>query len=362
MKNIFKIFIALVLISGLWSCTNEENFKILAPQEAAFAIITPDTGSSILLNKATPSNTALTLTWEKVTYGTPTAITYTVQFAVNGTDFTAPIDISSSGSTNFSMNVVNLNAKALELGFAPDVESAIDVRIKSTVGTIGSEEKFSNSITILVTPYNTIIPKREMFLVGDATAAGWSENNNNVPLFRDPANDNKYSYTGYFAAGQVKLLEIKGKWQPQWGTKNGALAVNDGTGTDPDSFVIATAGYYTLSINVTDLTYSLIPFTGSTATTYVTIGLVGDASPGGWDTSTPMTKSTFDPHIWKVTANLSNGKLKFRANDAWTVNWGSGTAFSGVGTQDGSNIPVSSATYDVWFNDLDGSYLLIPIL
>lgn len=89
MKNIYKIFIAVAMLTGLWSCENEENLMILEPQEAAFSIITPEAGSSTILNKETPNNTALTVTWEKVSYGTPTVVSYTLQFAVSDTEFAA---------------------------------------------------------------------------------------------------------------------------------------------------------------------------------------------------------------------------------------------------------------------------------
>ena len=46
------------------------------------------------------------------------------------------------------------------------------------------------------------------------------------------------------------------------------------------------------------------------------------------------------------------------SNDAWDVSWGGKTAFSGGGT--GDNIPVGKSKYLIYFNDLDGSYLLIP--
>ena len=54
--------------------------------------------------------------------------------------------------------------------------------------------------------------------------------------------------------------------------------------------------------------------------------------------------------------------MKFRADNAWDVDWGSNTPISGTGTQGGSNIPVSVAgTYDIWFNDITGNYIFIPI-
>lgn len=351
MKNIFKIYIVLAMTLGFWSCENEENLMFLTPQEAAFAIITPDTGSSVVLNKATPNNTALTLTWEKVDYGTPTIVTYTVQFAASNTEFGTPIDISSSTTTHASLSVSELNAKALELGLVPDVEGTIDIRIKSTVGTAGSEPKYSAPITIIVTPYRGVFPRVDLYLVGPATSAGWSVDNGNMPIFRDTKDNAKHYYTGYFASEGFKLIEQIGFWAPMYGTEGDKVKYRaTESDTDPGLFSIASAGYYTFEINLEELTYTLAPYTGPT-TTYATIGLVGDSTPSGWDVSIPMTQSSFDAHIWKVTQTLTDGKLKFRANNSWDVNWG----------DNGGDILVTAGTYDIWFNDLDGRYMFLPV-
>lgn len=51
-----------------------------------------------------------------------------------------------------------------------------------------------------------------------------------------------------------------------------------------------------------------------------TVGIIGEATPGGWSADTDMTEDS--PGLWKVTLNLSQGVAKFRANDAWEINWG----------------------------------------
>lgn len=354
MKLIYKIFIAVVLLTGFWSCENEENLMILEPQEAAFGLITPENGSSIILNKETPNNTALTLTWEKVSYGTPTIVTYTVQFAASNTEFAAPVDITTSTTTHATITVAELNAKALALGLTADTEGTIDIRIKSTVGTTLSEPKLSTPITIAVTPYRGEFPKVNLFLVGPGTAAGWSIDNNNMPIFRDPKENAKQYYTGYFNADGFKLIEQIGFWAPMYGT-NGAAVQYRATESDADPgvFPTAAAGYYSFEINLEELTYKITPYTGP-MTTYATIGLTGSVLTGddtGWDTEVPLVKSDFDGHIWKVTQTLKAGKMKFKANNSWDVSWG----------DNGGDIFVEAGKYEIWFNDLDGRYMFITI-
>lgn len=351
MKNIYKIFIAIVMLTGLWSCENEENLMILEPQEAAFAIITPEAGSSTILNKETPNNTALTVTWEKVSYGAPTIVTYALQFAKSDTEFAVPIDIASSTSTHASVTVAELNAKALELGLEAGIEGTIEMRIKSTVGTTGSEPKFSDVITIVVTPYEGVTPAVDLYLIGPGTAAGWSVTDNLMPIFRDTQDNAKHYYTGYLNKDGFKLIEQMGFWAPAYGTNGDKVQYRATEGdTDPGVFPTAAAGYYSFEINIQDLTYKIAPFTG-TLPNYTTVGIIGDAAPlDNWGTSVAMTKSAFDPHIWKITYTFtSDGKFKFKADDNW------------IGDSAGADIQVKAGKYDIWFDDIDNRYTLIAV-
>lgn len=355
MKHIYQLFIAVILLTGFWSCENETDLMILEPQEAAFSIITPESGSSTILNKDTPNNTALTLSWEKVNYGNPTIITYTVQFAASNTEFAAPVDITTATTTHATITVAELNAKALELGLTANVEGTIDVRIKSTVGTTLSEPKFSTPITITLTPYRGVFAKIDLFLVGPGTAAGWSVTSNNMPIYRDTKENAKFYYTGFFNKDGFKLIEQIGFWAPAYGT-NGAKVQYRATesDTDPGVFPTTAAGYYSFEVNLEELTYKITPYTGP-MTTYTTITVAGSVLTGddtGWDMNVPMVQSTFDAHIWKVTQTLKAGKMKFKANGGWDTSWG----------DNGGDIIVEAGKYEIWFNDLDGRYMFIPTL
>src|SRR5690606_13517018 len=125
---------------------------------------------------------------------------------------------------------------------------------------------------------------------------------------------------------------------------------------------VPSSGYYTFDINFNTLTYTITPFDASGATIYDRVGIIGDATSTGWDSDIAMMRNAeFDPHNWYLhDVELGNGELKFRANDAWDVSWGSTTSYSGVGELGGPNIPVTSGVYDIWFNDLTGEYQLIP--
>lgn len=364
MKNIIKTLLAITLISGFTSCTNDENLMFVTPP-ATFSILTPASGDGVILDPLTPNNPALSLAWDGASFGTATEVTYTVQVAANATEFAEPFEVAATPNTYITITSEQLNTAAGTIGLSPGDEGAMDVRIVATVGTTGSEPSYSNTITYLVTPYLSYLFK-DFYLVGAACAPGWSNNNNNPPLWRSPSDKKSYQYVGYFGGGEFKVLEFLGLWQPQWGTNGGgALAGNPATQSgDPGAFNnTAGAGYYTFNFNMNSMTYEIIPFDASASTTYASVGIIGDATPGGWDAETPMTQSTFDPHLWYIeNIALVNGSAKFRGNNGWGINWGANTQYSGTGTQDGPNIPVTGTNYKVWFYDLTGQYMIIPIV
>ena len=96
--------------------------------------------------------------------------------------------------------------------------------------------------------------------------------------------------------------------------------------------------------------------TGAYSFAPASIGLIGSATAGGWDTDTNLDVDAGNPAIVTGTLTLTDGEAKFRANDDWTFNWGGAAFPSGTGTQDGPNIPVTAGTYTITFNVNTGEY------
>ena len=332
--------------------SNAISFDVKPYPTAAPVITAPVAGAEILLSGAAPDDVITTFTWS--------------DYNTYGVNVTYLLEVSKKDANNFSTlgSVMNaksfeatnkvLNDAVLKAGLEADVKGEVDVRVtatsKSTGGTI---EKVSNIVTFKVTPY---VAFKNMFLVGNATAANWNNNNNNQAIFRDASNANKFHFIGKFGAGEFKFLEILGNWQPQWGLKAGLVANSDGG--DPGTFVTSAAGYYSFTMDILAKTYTLTPYTGA-MTDYSTIGMIGDFN--GWGGDLALEQSTYDSHQWSLK-NITiptTGKFKFRADGAWTVNWGADTELSGKGVQDGGNIPLTAGTYDIYFNDIDGRYQFI---
>ncbi len=370
MKKISKILIAFISAFAV-SCTADAvDTRTVVEGLTIPEISTPVSGKVFVLKEENSATVADKFEWTPAQFSKDVVVTYTLMMDVKGGNFTKPqILATTSDITEASVTVKTLNQAAIELGAVTGTPTLFDIKVKSSLS--GALVKTSqNSYTISVNAYTGLVnyPYTDWYFVGDATVAGWDNNKDNQPLFRGGTNTKEYKFTGYFKAGYFKLISTLGKWAPMYGKGAGGklVARNTEADADPDSFQITTAGYYTFTMNVETLTYTLVAYDASAATTYTRAGYIGSSRTGtdaGWaGDDTAMTKSTFDPHIWTLTASLFDGKGKFRANNSWDKNWGGDTAFSGFPTNgaSGGDIPVAKSKYKIYFNDLDGSYLMLP--
>lgn len=363
MKNIYKILIAFIGVLAVSCNADAVDERPIIEGVTTPEITAPATGQKYVLDVDKASEEAAKFKWSAAVYSSPVSINYTLLIDKKGGDFTAAKTLTKTTTsiTEVSVLVKDLNQAAIDLGGKPEVEAQYDVKISSNVS--GSVVQLSKGvITISVTPYAGRVEYNfvDWYLVGDATVSGWDNNKGNQILFRSGTNKNEYTFRGFFKAGAFKAIKNLGSWAPMYGGSGGSLAYR-GAESDPDpaAFVIPADGYYTFTMNVEKLTYTLNPYDASGAKTFGTVGIIGDSTPGAWTTSTPMVKSSFNNHIWTLgVTSLNDGGLKFRADDKWDDSWGGKTPFSGGGT--GDNIPVAKSKYVIYFNDLDGSYLMIP--
>ncbi len=66
------------------------------------------------------------------------------------------------------------------------------------------------------------------------------------------------------------------------------------------------------------------------STPYPKLGILGTSTPGGWDSDTDLTSNASNPFLWSKIVTLTDGVSKFRANDAWDVNWGASDFPGGI--------------------------------
>ncbi len=115
------------------------------------------------------------------------------------------------------------------------------------------------------------------------------------------------------------------------------LGDNGGDGTlemNGDTIRNGEAGLYFIQVNLSNNTYTMERRTW---------GIIGDATPGGWDVDTEMTWNA-DKEAMEVVTDLTDGEFKFRANHEWTVNLGDNLG-NAILTPGGSNIIIANGSY-----------------
>ena len=166
------------------------------------------------------------------------------------------------------------------------------------------------------------VGKPVLYMAGDAN--GW----NQIDYL---SSEDGVHFTGYMYLNQNGF---KFCTQPNWdGTNYGGAFF----GQESDNIMMTQeAGFYQVDVDLSAKTYTLSPFN---------IGIIGNATPSGWASDTDMKYNPTD-RCWEIKGvELSDGEMKFRANDDWALSWGG--ELDNLTTQNGPNIAVTAGTYDI---------------
>lgn len=335
MKNITKSIIALFAVVAL-SCSVEDVQDRPVIEGVDSPVLTaPTAGAAYVLKPENAAAQAERFTWKSANYGGDVQVTYAVEMDTKGNEFKTPQSAGSVISENqVSVTVEQLNNAALLLKATPFAPAEFEVRVKASAGALAP--MYSNVIGIVVTPYTTENPK--LWVPGGyAVASGY-------PADWTPASSPQLSASGYGKVdfeGYIYFNDANAEYKftsfPEWKGEYAAGATPGTIATSGDNLKIPAAGYYKFNVDTEKLTYT------ATATAW---GIIGDATPAGWGGSTAMTYNKVTK-LWTVTATLSQAEMKFRANDAWDINFGDDGA-NGSLEYGGANIKVPSAgTYTI---------------
>ncbi len=317
-KLIYITFIG--LIGLLFSCEKdgEQIFMLDNPIEPTLVSI-PD----LTLERNNGTDT-LEFIGTPVDPGFQASAKYFLEASASGNSFADAILIKSDiQAESFKVTVSDLNGMLLKK-FPADEVSSVDFRLKSTLVVDGGNgapgtgtnpfEYISETNTANVTLYG--LPKLNLL-------------NSGIDQKIESALGNGV-YNGLVKLDAATPFTLEDPdTNTQYGGSGGVLEV-DGTGISVDD-----NGWHILSVNINDLNYS--------ADKYM-IGLIGSATPNGWDT--PDQKMDYDSKTgtWSITVDLIDGEIKFRKNDGWA--WNLGGTHDNL-TQGGDNLPVSAGNYTI---------------
>ncbi|MDH3243152.1 MAG: RagB/SusD family nutrient uptake outer membrane protein [Saprospiraceae bacterium] len=162
---------------------------------------------------------------------------------------------------------------------------------------------------------------------------GWDPANEKTVL-TSPNDDGTFEAYMYFPDANTEFKITTG---PNWDVNYGDNEMDGILDLNGSNLVAADAGVYKVNVDLNNLTYTTLK---------TDWGLIGSATPGGWDADTDMT---YDPEeeAFVLDLYLIAGEIKFRANDDWAINFGDNGA-DALLDAGGDNIQIPA----------DGNYLI----
>lgn len=373
------------------ACEDDRDSNPTLVQPTSFTLNNP---VNTLVNLA--ASTGIPFAWSQPDFGGwPAACEYQLEVSPTNewTVSTADADADTTGtvvanyatiktvyaSCSGNMLTEELN-KALnkiakwEEGNVPEKQT---VYVRCSAVTAGAQKVYSNVVSLDVNPYYVDVSTEVSdeiqlwYLIGACIGDGsWGNNADGVgvsiipmyPVYKDDGSvvPGEIQYVGYFPVDQgFKLIQVPGSWDAQWGQGDAGYVKNDGGSSD---IKLPADGYYMIHLNTATDELTIEPYVLAVGV-YNQIAMPGNYQ--GWDTGSdlmnPMS-TVVENHDWYLkSVTYEETTLKFAADNSWDVNWGGKGFPHGLGTQGGPDIAVPAGTYNVYFNDILGTYSFVPV-
>lgn len=191
-------------------------------------------------------------------------------------------------------------------------------------------DKFPQDLTGIVSEFNPGKSYPKVYIPGSFQTVPFNGSDTKNAL-ASKASNKIYEGYRYFAEDNTEFVILRNPSS----TLGGKLGDNGADGTletGGENIKVATKGLYYIKVDLNNNTYAIEKQTW---------GVIGDATPGGWDTDTDFV---WNEELGYLVANLelTNGEIKFRANSGWDINLGD-TGADGILEANGENIKITKS-------------------
>ena len=344
--KITKYFLSMAAAVGMVAaCQKAEIVQIAAPEDVVAPVLAEIEGP-IEITAASMASDTVKFSWSAADFGVKTEVNYSIEVATAAAP-EAKVTVTSGLTTTAAavpyeaLNAILFNDLKLADGVAEDV-------VFNVVAQVGVYAPvYSNKVTVSakVTAAEKEYPK--LTVAGSYAYNSWSPGKGQF-VFDFDGTDTKYS--GMIDFGEdVSALEFKFVGSA-WGENEFSSPKDAEQAAEAAELTLVAGG----GDNITAYrTHRFVSLTLDKATPKVTknfsfntLGVIGDATPTGWDSDTDMTFNA-EKQKFYVDITLVDGTIKFRANDAWDVNWGGA---AGALVSGGDNIAVAAGNYRIYVN------------
>ncbi|MCW3082206.1 SusF/SusE family outer membrane protein [Segetibacter sp.] len=336
MKQVLNSFFV-ILLAGvcITACQKVDDLPLY--QNATPAVLTTS-ATTLAPARADSTKSLLTVNWTYPNHATadPNSIKYTIDIDSVGKNFSNPLSKVVVGSLTTSFLAKDFNEFLLAKGYMPGVVTSLEMRVVSSYGN-NNERVNSNAVNLKYTPYairviaSYAFPKA-LWIAGNFQ--NWTPAT--APQIVDVAatGTTGTNYEGYinFNNPSPEFKLVKGN---DWSAGDIGSA-GPGLLGGGDNIKLPTAGIYRIKANTVAKTWSFDKIDSW--------GIIGDATPNGWNSSTAMTLNP--DGTYSINASLTTGEFKFRANNSWDMNFGDNKAGGGPDNTPeygGDNIVITSA-------------------
>ena len=351
--KITKYFLSMAAALGMLAgCYKPEMVQISAPEDVVAPVLDAVEGP-IEITAANMANGEVAFAWTPADYGVQTQVNYSLEVATAAapdskvtitsgiTDTTTVTTHVTAVVTYEKLNAILYNDLKLSDGVAEDVVFFVGAKV-------GEYAKiYSNGVTVSakITAAEKEYPK--LTVAGSYAYNSWTPGKGQF-VFDFDGTDTKYS--GVIDFGEdVSALNFKFVGAA-WGQNEFSVPSGEAQAAEAAELPLVAGGGDNISAYTTHRFYSL---TLDKATPKVSknfsfnsLGVIGDATPTGWDADTDMAFNTEKQRFY-VDLTLVDGTIKFRADDDWAVNWGGA---DGALVSGGDNIAVTAGDYRIYVN------------
>ena len=353
--KITKYFLSMAAALGMIAgCQKPEMVQIAAPEDVVAPVLEAVEGPI----EITPSNMVdgkVVFTWSLADFGVMTQVNYSLEAATAAnpdtkvtitSGITANAEAIEAGKVSSeiayeALNAILFNDLKLNDGVAEDVLFTIAAKVGEYAPV------YSNSVAVSckVTAAEKQYPK--LTVAGSYAYNNWTPGKGQF-VFDFEGTDAKYS--GVIDFGEdVSALQFKFVGEA-WGNNEFSVPAGETQAPEAAELPLVAGGGDNIAAYTTHRFYSLTLDKGTPKLvknfSFNSLGVIGDATPTGWDADTDMQFNA-DKQRFYVDLTLLDGTIKFRADDAWDVNWGGA---DGVLASGADNIPVTAGDYRIYVN------------
>jgi len=313
MKTLNILISLLMAAFAINACDSSKISPVASSDPTAPAIIQPQSGANFTVTETALDDTLMVIEWQEPDFGFESAPQYVVNMRLESQQADT-MQLGITNQTRFAVTGESINNQLLTAGATTGVGNPVSIFVRAELSD-SLEQPVSEPVSIQIVPLLIEIDLPEIFVPGNYQVAAFYGSDwtpaDAPPLASENSDDIFQGFIPLISASPEFKFTEERDWDVNWGDGTDAESP-DGILDQDGNNITAETGFYWITVDLNTDEFEL---------TKTDWGIIGDATPDGWDADQDMTYIPEDK-VWRITVDLVPGEIKFRANDAWDINFG----------------------------------------